>query len=251
MRLHINALELLAVQKAIELWGNLWEGSHVLFLMDNRTAVSYISKQGGTRSSCLNAIAESIFRLATGCRLTVSENYLPGEMNVVADLLSRAGEVLKNEWCLGPQAFQWLCSRNPFAPPTVDLFANSHNHRLPRYFSPCPDPAAAGIDALSAPWPQGETLYAFPPATILDRFLLKAQQERPDALILVAPLHTVASWYPALRSHALWIQRFPSDTISLHQPHWEFTHPQPELFFLGAWFMIWKDCDHSVTHGTS
>jgi hypothetical protein len=144
MRLHINALELLAVQKAIELWGNLWEGSHVLFLMDNRTAVSYISKQGGTRSSCLNAIAESIFRLATVCRLTLSASYLPGEMNVVADLLSRAGEVLKNEWCLGPQAFQWLCSRNPFAPPTVDLFANSHNHRLPRYFSPCPDPAAAG-----------------------------------------------------------------------------------------------------------
>jgi hypothetical protein len=138
-----------------------------------------------------------------------------------------------------------LCSRSPFGQPLVDLFANRLNHRLPRYFSPCPDPAAEGIDALSAEWPQ-VTLYAFPPPTVLDRFLLKAQQEKPGRLLLVAPLHTVASWYPALRSHALWVEPFPVDRLVLAQPHWDHVHPQPQLLCLAVWILTW---DVSMTSG--
>ena len=236
--LHINALELLAVQKSLELWGNLWFGQAVRFLLDNRTAVAYVCKQGGTRSSCLNLIAESIFLLADGFHLTLSAAYLPGEMNAMADMLSRKGQVLKHEWSLGLETFRWVCSKSPFGLPTIDLFANAMNHRLPKYFSPCPDPEALSVDALSTSWPQ-EVLYAFPPSTILDRFLLKAQQEKPKALILIAPLYTTASWYPSLRSHAMWVLRFPKEILSLHQPHWDFVHASPELLSLGVWYMTW------------
>ena len=249
-RFHINVLELLAVLKALALWGSVWQGKSVRFLMDNRTAVSYVSKQGGTRSKSSNIIAESIFLMADEFHLTLSAAYLPGEQNVLADMLSRSRQVLKNEWALSPSTFRWVCSRSPFGPPTVDLFANRWNHRLPRFFSPCPEPSAVGIDALSAPWPQ-ETLFAFPPATILDRFLIKAQQERPQALLLVAPLHTVASWYPALRSHALWVLRFPRGTLELRQPHWEYSHPNPELLSLGVWAITWQDCGEQDIHRRS
>ena len=239
LSLHINALELLAVLKALQLWGPRWQGKAVLFLMDNKTAVSYVLKQGGTRSGSLNAIAEGIFRAADEFRLVLSAAYLPGELNVLADMLSRKSQILKNEWSLGDRAFQWLSRMSPFGPPQVDLFANRLNHKLPRYFSPCPDPKALSVDALSTPWPK-EVLYAFPPATILDRFLLKVQQEKPSALLLVAPLHTVASWYPALRSHALWVKPFPPQVLELRQPHHEFIHPNPALLCLGAWVMTWE-----------
>ena len=93
-------------------------------------------------------------------------------MNVLADMLSRAGQVLKNEWRLGNRAFLWACSRSLFGAPTVDLFANMKNFQLSRYMSPCPDKEELAINALSAPWPK-EVLYAFPPPTILGRVLIK------------------------------------------------------------------------------
>ena len=239
--LHINALELLAVLKTVEVWGSEWRGQPVRFLMDNRTAVAYLCKQGGTRSRSSTVIAERLFRIAESLDLFLSATYLPGEMNVLADMLSRAGQVLKNEWRLGNRAFQWACSRSHFGAPTVDLFANMKNFQLSRYMSPCPDKEALAIDALSAPWPK-EVLYAFPPPTILDRVLIKIHQERPQRLLLVAPLLTVASWYPTLRAHARWVQLFPREVLSLHQPHWPYRHPQPELLSLAVWCITWKGC---------
>ena len=67
------------------------------FLMDNRTAVAYLCKQGGTRSRSLTVIVERLFRVAESLDLSLSATYLPGEMNVLVDILSRANQVLKNE----------------------------------------------------------------------------------------------------------------------------------------------------------
>ena len=163
---------------------------------------------GGARSRSSTNIAESIFRLVESLGLCISAAYLPGERNVLADMLSRQGQILKTEWKLSLLTFQWCCRRSPFGQPQVDLFANSMNHLLPRFFSPCIDTGAEAVDALSANWPQA-VLYAFPPPTILDRVVVKLHQEKPQRLILVAPLHTVAAWYPTLRFHAQWVERIP------------------------------------------
>ena len=237
--LHINALELTAVLLALKEWGHLWVNHAVMFLMDNRTAVSYVSKQGGTRSSCSTRIAESIFARADECQLSISAAYLPGERNVIADMLSRQGQVLKTEWHLNQEMFQWICSRSPFGTPTIDLFANKFNKQLARYMSPCPDTLAVAVDALTSDWPD-EVLYAFPPWAILDRFVIKCHQEQPLRLILVAPLLTSAAWYPPLRSHARWVQPLQPSQIVLSQPHWNHVHPEPERLFLGAWFIQWR-----------
>ena len=245
VRLHINALELLAVVRSLQEWGAHWQGKSVIFLMDNRMAVAYLLKQGGTRSHSSTLIAEELFRLADGLNLFLTAAYLPGERNVLAHMLSRANQILKTEWRLGPVAFQWLCSRSPFGVPTVDLFANSRNFQCPKFISPCPDKGALAVDALTASWPQ-EVLYAFPPATILDRVLVKLHQEQPQRLILVAPLHTVAAWYPTLRSHAQWVEPFPLAKLQLLQPHWTFQHPEPELLCLGVWFITWRRFSRKV-----
>lgn len=49
--LHINLLELMAVQLAIFKWGPDLRNHQVTILCDNTTTVSYINHQGGTRST--------------------------------------------------------------------------------------------------------------------------------------------------------------------------------------------------------
>ena len=63
-----------------------------------------------------------VFRAADKFRLVLFAAYLPGELIVLADMLSRKTQVLKNEWSLGDEAFPWLSRMSPFRPPQVDLF---------------------------------------------------------------------------------------------------------------------------------
>ena len=98
----------------------------------------------------------------------------------------------QNRVASGDAAFEWVSSRSPWGPPTIDLFANKFNTQLPRYFSPCPDMHAVSVDALLSPWPR-EVCYAFPPITLLQQVCVKLLQERPTTLLLVAPVSPVAS----------------------------------------------------------
>ena len=73
--------------------------------------------------------------------------HIPGRLNVIADKLSRHNQVIQTEWSLSPQVFHLLCSK--WARPQIDLFATRFNHRLPKFVSPVPDPAAWAVDVLS------------------------------------------------------------------------------------------------------
>ena len=84
--------------------------------------------------------------------------FVPGKLNIFADLLSRGSQVLGSEWTL----CQEVC-RDLFRcwPVTIDLFATSMNHGLQAYFSPVLDPQALATDAMSQSW-DGLQAYAFP-----------------------------------------------------------------------------------------
>ena len=162
---HINWLELRTVLTALQLLQFRLRNKPVLFLIDNSTAVSHLRKQGGTRSRSLLKLTTRILRLAHELGIQILPRRITGQLNVLAVLASRSGQIVPSEWALSPQAFQWVVSQSPWGHPQVDLFANAMNHRLPRYFSPCPDPEALAIDALRSDWP-GEILYAFPTAWV-------------------------------------------------------------------------------------
>ncbi len=170
--------------------------------MDNATAVAYIKNQGGTKSPQLSQVACRILKWAHHHQCVLYPIHLAGSLNVVADLASRVGHVVSTEWALSPRCFKWITSRSPWGMPSVDLFANQLNHRLPQYFSPCPDESAMQINALVAAWPR-EVLYAFPPSTIMDRVLVKIKEERCQRLLLVAPNLVEARWYPTLMGLSL------------------------------------------------
>ena len=231
---HINVLEMQAILSVLKSWSVAWQGQPVLICSDNLSCVFYINKQGGTRSPNLMRVTAAVLRRAEAASILLTAIHVKGELNVLADILSRRHTVLRNEWRLAPMTFHWICSVSPWGRPTLELFANKMNHLLPRYVSPCVDVDAFAVDALVCEWP-AEVLYAFPPFTILDRVLLKILVERPQRLLLVAPFRPLAAWFPRLRASALSVTLIPEPMLTLLQPHFDHACPHPTQLSLALW----------------
>ena len=179
----INHRELLAVLFVVQGFPPSLRGRIVALYSNNSTALAYLGKQGGTRSSTLNAVAQELLRLCKAHFIRLLPQFIPGHLNVLADSLSHRSQVLGSEWTLSPQAVHDLLRRWPA---TIDLFATSLNHRLPVYFSPMFDPQSAGTDAMLQSW-DGLQACAFPPFGLLPRVLAKFRRSRGLELTLVAP----------------------------------------------------------------
>ena len=238
---HINWLEMEAVRLTILNRARVWRGKCIKFLIDNRTTVAYINKQGGTRSDEMTQLTRELLNLAHKNDITLQAHHLAGELNAVADLLSRKGQVIKTEWQLHKDSFYWVQRISPFGPATVDLFANSLNKQLPRYGSPHHDEKALLVDALVAPWPTNEIIYAFPPTTILDRVLARIRDIQPPRLLLVAPDTPTTTWFPLLNDMHWRKLSFPN--ARLLQPHWPHEHPDPASAHLALW--VFQDFAYS------
>ena len=121
--------------------------------------------------------------------------YLPGESNVLADVLSRRGQVVGTEWSLHPQVARALL--RTWGNPSIDLFATCLNAKLPLYCSLVPDPQAVFEDAFRHPWDDLD-LYAFPPFALVGRVIARVQQSSRVAMTLVAPLWPEKEWFEDL-----------------------------------------------------
>ncbi len=230
--LHINLLEMEAVARGLRAFKEFLKDSTVAVMSDNTTVVSYLNKQGGTRSKtlCLNTIR--LMDWADDHHIIIRSTFVPGRLNVRADALSRRNQILKQEWSLAQQVFKQICCL--WETPQVDLFATNLNHKLPLYFSPIPDPQALGRDAMIQSW-VGLNAYAYPPTSLIRATLTKIREDKTD-VILIAPAWPNQSWYPELlrllvaRPRALPIWKY-----LLKQPHRYCFHSQPEILNLHAW----------------
>ena len=197
-KLHINYLELKAVFLALREFQNLCSGKIVLVATDNTTVVSYINKEGGMRSGPLCALLWRIWTWCTTNQVTLKARHIPGWLNVVADKLSRLGQIIQTEWSLHTETFQTICFR--WHRPLVDLFATRFNNKLPQFVSPVPDPLAIAVDALSIPW-ENLDAYAFPPVAILGKVVEKLLNSPGNRIILIAPGWPNMPWFCPAKSH--------------------------------------------------
>ena len=141
-------------------WGAVCQGVHTRGLwtkeesllhinahlrMDNRTAVAYLPKMGGTRSQVLVGIAQELWEYALRKEISLTAEYLPGDMNHKADWQSRHFRDSSN-WKLNPKVFQTLDQL--WGPLTIDLFADRMNSQLANFVSWFPDPFAQVSDSL-------------------------------------------------------------------------------------------------------
>ena len=172
-KLQINCLDFKAVMFALQHWAPLLQGRQVMIATDNSTVVSYINKQGGTRSLTLLRLTVDLFLWLESQKIIVRARHIPGCLNVIADHLSHPNQPIPTEWSLHPEILERIF--RVWGTPEVDMFATLSNSHLPRFMSPIPEPRALAVDALSQDW-QGRSMYMFPP-------IPPAQQSHAEASI--------------------------------------------------------------------
>ena len=226
----INHRELLAVLFPVRGFLPSLRGRVVAVFSDNTTALAYLKKQGSTRSSTLNAVAQTVLRLCEVSNIHLLLQFIPGKLNVLADSLR--SQVIGSEGTLCLEAFSQLLRQWPA---TVDLFATAHNHCLPVYFSPMVDPQSAGTYAMLQNW-DGLQAYAFPPFSLISRVLAKVWQSRGLELTLVAPFWPQHPWFPDLLELLVAVPfSLPRRRDLLRQPHFHHYHQNLPVLQLTVW----------------
>ena len=231
--LHINLLEMKALFLALQAFQEDVAGHHVTAMCDNSTIVAYVNKQGGTVSRPLCLLTSRLLRWTESFNVHLEARYLPGESNVLADVLSRRGQVVGTEWSLHPQVARALL--RAWGNPSIDLFATCLNAKLPLYCSLVPDPLAVFEDAFRHPWDDLD-LYAFPPFALVGRVIARVQQSSRVTMTLVAPLWPEKEWFADL----LLLLTQPPLVLPcwdrlLRQPHCNLFHQGAHALNLHAW----------------
>ena len=183
-KLHINCLELKAVASALKHWAPVLQGHQVMIATDNSIVISYINKQGGTRSPTLLHLTVELLLWLEAQNIMVRARHIPGCLNVIADDLSHPNQPILTEWSLHPKIVKrifWL-----WGTPEVDMFVTVSNSHLPWFMSPIPEPRALAVDALSQDW-QGRSMYMFSPFPLLNKVIEKLRSTQVAEVILIAP----------------------------------------------------------------
>ena len=123
-------------------------------------------------------------------QITITAEYIPSHLNVIADRESREIQD-RSEWKLSPVIFQRVC--RVLGSPDIDLFASRISHQVPAYMAWKPDPGSIATDALQQSW----FPYAFPPFCLIARVLAKLKKEKVR-LLLVTPTWQTQTWYSML-----------------------------------------------------
>ena len=130
--LHINAKELLAVQKSLEALCADIHSSTILIKFDNSTITFYLYERGGCRSLILNDTTKDIFLLAVPRNIQLVAAHIQGKLNLDIDLLLRSFSH-ETEWMFDQKVFNKIC-RNLLKHET-DLMASSSDTQLPNFIS--------------------------------------------------------------------------------------------------------------------
>ena len=231
--LHINLLEMKALFLGLQAFQEDVAGHHVTAMCDNSTVVAYVNKQGGTVSRSLCLLTSRLLRWTESFDVHLDARYLPGKSNVLADVLSRRGQVVGTEWSLHPQVARALL--RVWGNPSIDLFATCLNAKLPLYCSLVPDPQTIFEDAFRHPWDDLD-LYAFPRFALVGRVIARVQQSSRVVMTLVAPLWPEKEWFADLL--LLLTQpplALPCWDKLLRQPHCSLFHQGVHALKLHAW----------------
>jgi len=237
-RLHINLLEMEAVARALKHFRLSLTGKHVTVSGDNTSCLAYLRNQGGTKSLTLSLKAEQILLWCLHNKITLSTEFIPGKLNVLADELSRSRQLLPTEWSIAQQALEPLWSA--WGKPLIDMFATKFNRKLPLYFSPMHDPEALGRDAFARTW-TGLDAYAYPPTSLIPKVLAKVVADRPR-MILVTPFWPAAPWFPEVMdlSRGVYL-RLSLTEKTLVQPRSGIGHPNVRWMNLTGWLLSGGD----------
>ena len=234
---HINELELLAAYFALQTFTKHAKKASVLMFLDNTVAVSYINRDGGTKSPKLNDIVKQICNWCDERELALRAEHVPGVANTIADAESRTYND-SSDWQLSIDLFRQI---QAIWPAQIDLFASHWNAQLPKFISWRPQPNAFSTNAFAFDW-SSCIGYAFPPFSLIGRCLSKIRREKAN-VILVCPYWPSQSWFPDLLQLVCDIVLvMPTDRSTLVGPR---KNPHPLLDQGQMLVTVWKLSGHS------
>ena len=185
---HINKKEIIAGHRSI--LQMMEPGDYVHLSLDNMTAVSFINRQGGTRSRPLCLAAMSLWQTVLARNGWVRATWVPRDDNQLSDLLSKTA-LQTWDFSLDRAVADSLWTR--WFTPVVDVFASRDCHLVPAYYTWYPDPRALARDAFSVRvWP--DQIFCFPPIPLIPMTLSKIRSDQVTA-ILVVPGWRLALWW--------------------------------------------------------
>ncbi|XP_067319280.1 uncharacterized protein [Anolis sagrei] len=232
-KFHINALEMMAVEKALRAFVRIVSNRMVQIVTDNTAVKYYINKQGGTRSQTLLSVITRIWEWCIQHNVLLTAIHLPGQDNILADSLSRTTKN-NHEWHLHPTQFKLITRK--WGTPRIDLFASPLNTHCPLYCArlhPRASPGCLG-DAFLFHWTPG-LLYIFPPLPLLSPVIAKIIQDKSDC-ILITPWWPRQHWFAPLLllSNSQFLKFNPTPDL-LTVENGLVLHPDLQSLRLTAW----------------
>ena len=164
--------------------------TRVRWFTDNQNVARIL--QVGSKKPQLHAIALKVFALSVQYQLHLEPEWIPKDLNVRADFLSRI--VDHDDWFLDPAIFARIDAM--WGPHTVDRFASFHNAQLPRFNSRCWNPGSEAVDAFTVNW-GGQNNWWCPPIGLIPRVIRHAQVCAAVGT-LVVPCWPSAPFWPLL-----------------------------------------------------
>jgi hypothetical protein len=156
-----------------------------------------LQRQGASQS--LLCETRQILSLLRKRDVRLMVTHIPGVESDVADALSRMDRV--GDYSLKQEYFRrWVEALG--VEPTVDVFANSTNHKCQRFLT-LPGRLAEGavaLDGLRFTW-AGELAYVFSPVLLIPRVLQKVRLER-DTVVMVVPKWPSRPWWNMVAGRA-------------------------------------------------
>ena len=102
---HINIPELRGVKLAILIFYRYKKDVAVHVQMDNKAALAYLVKMGGTRNLLMIQEAKKIWEFCLASQITLTAEYPPRTLNTRADKTSREIINLLSKWILNKPIF--------------------------------------------------------------------------------------------------------------------------------------------------
>lgn len=183
--------ELEAVSFSLQSFASMLQGRVVHWETDNQ-AVSFIVAKG-SRKVHLQKLAVSIYFLCRRNNIHLNLNWIPRDLNTVADEMSKFVDY--DDWRTSDGFFNHLRSR--WGPFTIDRFANQKNTKTVRYNALFWDPACEAVDAFTQDW-SNEANWLVPPVFLVPKVLCHAESCRASGT-LVVPYWESAPYWPMLR----------------------------------------------------
>ena len=165
------------------------KSKNVRWNVDNLNVVHVLKK--GSMKPKLQHIVLDIMALCSKHKITLITVWIPRNLNVQADILSKMSYKDTDNWQIHPSIFHYLNSK--WGPFTIDRFATVHNRKCNRFNSRIWLPGTEAVDSFTEHW-AGEMNWLVPPPKLIIMVIKKMKFDGAKGAILVPEWKSAPYW---------------------------------------------------------